>query len=309
MIIPARGAADTVGAAIESALAQEPVDEVVVAAADPATSQAAAAVGSPRVRIVDNPEGSTPFGLNLALEASEGEVVVRCDAHSRLPAGYVRRALEVLEATGAVNVGGRQVPRGVTVFERAVAAAMASPFGAGDARYRIGGEPGSVDTVYLGVFQRAALESVGGFDETLLRNQDYELNWRLRRAGGVVWFDPGLAVDYRPRDSVGKLWRQYFAYGRWKWVVVRRHPESLRWRQVAAPLLVTGLAASALVAPFVWRVAVGLPGVYLATTLATGVVDSFRRKDPAVLGSPVALWTMHIGWGLGFIVGTLSDRR
>jgi succinoglycan biosynthesis protein ExoA len=309
VIIPARGAAGSVAGAIESALAQGPVTEVIVAAADFATRRAAAAVDDPRVRIVDNHDGSTPIGLNLALAAGDGDVVVRCDAHSRLPDGYVDRALDVLERTGAVNVGGRQVPRGVTGFERAVAAAMTSRLGAGDARYRIGGEAGPVDTVYLGVFRRGALEAVGGFDETLERNQDYELNWRLRRADGVVWFDPAMTVDYRPRGSVGDLWRQYFGYGLWKWVVLRRHPESLRWRQLAAPALVAGLAASALISPMNWRAGAALPGVYLLATGGAGLVDAFRLRDVAAVREPVALWTMHLAWGLGFIAGLLSGKR
>ena len=309
VIIPARDATDSVPTAIESALSQPAVTEVIVAAADPATLQAASMVEDPRVRTIENPAGSTPVGLNLAIAASDGDIVVRCDAHSQLPAGYVEKAIEVLEATGAVNVGGRQVPAGTTAFERGVAAAMISRLGAGDARYRIGGTTGPIDTVYLGVFRRAALDAVGGFDETLERNQDYELNWRLRERGGVVWFDPALTVDYRPRGSVGALWRQYFGYGFWKRVVLRRHPGSLRWRQMAAPALVVGLAASTVLALIDWRAAVVLPGLYLVVTCTAGVADAIRLRDPAALWEPVALWTMHLGWGLGFITGLFSGRR
>ncbi len=309
VIIPARRAAGSIVGAIRSALDQPQVTEVVVAAADEPTQREAATVEDPRVRVVPNPAGSTPAALNLAVRASDGEVLVRCDAHSRLPAGYVARALEVLETSGAANVGGRQVPNGQTIFERAVAMAMSSPLGAGNARYRIGGEAGPVDTVYLGVFRRSDLEAVGAFDETLERNQDYELNWRLRRAGGLVWFDPELTVDYRPRGTVGDLWRQYFGYGMWKWVVLRRHPESLRWRQVAAPALVVGLVASAVLSVFDWRAATALPDAYLVATVGAGLVDAVRRRDPAGLLEPVALWSMHLGWGLGFLTGALSGRR
>lgn len=309
MIIPAREAAATIADAVTSALAQQAVDEVVVAAADPATRSAVERIDDPRVRVVGNPEGTTPAALNRALRHSTGDIVVRCDAHSVLPPGYVARAVELLESTGAANVGGRQVPRGTAPFERAVAMAMVSPVGAGDARYRLGGRPGPTDTVYLGVFRRSELEAVGGFDETLERNQDYELNWRLRQKGGVVWFDPELAVEYRPRSSPKALWRQYFDYGYWKRIVLRRHPGSLRWRQLAAPALVVGLGVSAALALFDWRKAAMLPAVYAATTAGAGVADLVRRRDPAALLEPAALWVMHLAWGSGFIAGLLSGRR
>lgn len=294
---------------MRSVLEQPEVVEVVVAAADAATREAAEAIGDDRVVLVDNPDGTTPAALNRALKKSAGSVIVRCDAHAVLPPGFVRRAVETLERTGAVNAGGRQVPRGELPFERAVAMAMVSPLGAGDARYRIGGQEGPVDTVYLGAFRREALVAVGGFDESLERNQDYELNWRLRQAGGVVWFDPELAVEYRPRNSPGRLWRQYFEYGYWKRLVLRRHPGSLRWRQLAPPALVVALATSAAVAPLSWRPAAVLPGVYLFSTAGAGLADLMRRRDGAALLEPLALWTMHLAWGTGFIAGQLSGRR
>lgn len=309
VIIPARQAASHVTAAVRSALAQAEVTEVVVAAADPETRWAVEALGEDRVIVVDNPEGTTPIGLNRALEKSRGEVIVRCDAHARLPAGFVARAVDSLQATGAANVGGRQVPVGEGFFERAVALAMVSPLGAGDARYRIGGKAGPVDTVYLGAFRRSALEEVDGFDETLERNQDYELNWRLRRRGHLVWFDPLLQVEYRPRGSVGDLWRQYFGYGYWKVAVLRRHPGSVRWRQLAPPGLVLGLSASLLAAPRAGRAALIVPGGYLAATAAAALTDAVRVRQPAAMVEPVALWTMHVAWGSGFIAGLLSGTR
>lgn len=309
VIIPARDAAAYVHEAVSSALRQNGVAEVVVAAADPETRATVEALGDDRIVVVDNPDGFTPAALNRAVQASKGEVIVRCDAQAVLPPGFVDRVVDTMQRTGAVNVGGRQVPRGRTFFERAVALAMVSPLGAGDARYRIGGEEGPVDTVYLGAFHRPALEQAGGFDETLRRNQDYELNWRLRRAGGRVWFDPQLGVEYRPRGSVRQLWRQYFEYGYWKLVVLRRHPGSLRWRQLASPALVAGLMASAAVAAIDWRPAMLVPGVYVSSTLGTALWDGLRSHDGAALLEPIALWTMHVGWGAGFMTALLSGRR
>lgn len=304
VIIPARDAADSLPRTLRSILDQDypgPV-EVVVAAADEPSARSARNVAS-GVKVVANPAGTTPAGLNAALAASSGSIVVRCDAHAVLPPGYVTRAVETLQRTGAANVGGRQVPRGQSWWERAVALAMTSPLGAGDARYRLGGDEGPTDTVYLGVFRREALEAVGGFDETLLRNQDYELNWRLRLRGETVWFDPALAVDYRPRGSLRRLARQYFDYGRWKRRVLRRHPASLRARQLAAPLLVFGLAASAGLAFTPARpLAVAVPALYGGFLAAGSTVVGIRRREPAAVALPLVLATMHLAWGIGFFL-------
>lgn len=310
VVVPAREAAGAVVEALASIRDQDypEIVDVTLAAYDEATRVAAAGVDGIDVTVLANPAGTTPAALNLAVGAGHGEVVVRCDAHAILPPGYVSRAVETLLTTGAANVGGRQVPTGLTWFERAVAAAMASPLGAGDARYRIGGEPGPVDTVYLGVFLRSALEAVGGFDETLERNQDYELNWRLRRAGHVVWFDPELAVEYRPRATLGALWSQYHQYGRWKREVVRRHPGSLRTRQLAAPALVAGLAVSTALAPR-RPIAAAVPAAYLAATIGTGVRSALRSGDWAELGMAPALWAMHLAWGSGFARGVSGRAR
>ena len=267
------------------------------------------------LRVVANPDGTTAAGLNRALSAAVHGVIARCDAGCVLPGGYLRCAVALLRATGAVNVGGRQRPVGVSVFERAAAAAMAHPLGAGNARYRIGGPAGPVDTVFLGVFRRTSIESVGGFDETLLRNQDYDLNWRLRRAGGTVWFDPRLSVDYRPRGSFAALARQYFDYGRWKRAMLRRHPRALRWRQAAPPLLVLSLAASAAAAGAAAALQAAWPALaqtllaaaWPAPTLWTTALCATALHRAGDLGTrtllaPV-LATMHVAWGTGFLLG------
>ena len=154
-----------------------------------------------RVHVVDNPTGRTPAGLNAAIKASTGDVVVRVDAHSELSPGYVRRAVELLEQTGADNVGGLMLAQGRTPFEKAVARAMGSRLGIGGARFHVGGEEGEAETVYLGVFRRTTLDRLGGFDEHFHRAQDWELNHRIRLAGGTIWFSPELWVTYRPRSS------------------------------------------------------------------------------------------------------------
>ena len=324
VIVPARDAEATLGAALDSVLAQDYAGGLEVVVADGSEGGATAALlrrRYPSVRRVPNPARSAPAGLNLALRAARHAVVARCDAHSVLPPGYLSRAVETLGRTGAVNVGGRQHPVGRTRFERAAALAMSCRLGSGAAAHRVGGAEGPADTVYLGVFRREALEAAGGFDEALARSQDSELNWRLREAGGTVWFDPELAVEYRPRGSLGALARQYFGSGRWKRAVVRRHPRSWRPRQMAPPLLVLGLAASAAAAgaaaPFalggnggagmVLHAAAAVPLAWAFVLLAgAAAVGIARRRADAVL-LPVVVATMHLAWGAGFLAGPPAD--
>jgi succinoglycan biosynthesis protein ExoA len=313
VVVPARDAAATLRVSVASALAQQwcrPLEVIVAAGpSSDATVDIATEIASEdaRVRVVENPSGATGAALNAAVRASNGDVIARLDAHAVLPPGYLARAVEVLEQTGAANVGGRQDPVGTTPFEQAVAAAMRSRLGTGGAAFRRSLTPGPVDTVYLGVFRRDALEAVGGFDAGLLRNQDYELNIRLREAGGVVWFDPALRVEYRPRGSVRSLARQYYDYGRWKREVVCRHPGSLKLRQAVPPLVlvanVVGLAASAK-----WRTALAVPSVYAAAVLIASIRTGRTLRPRARARVPLTFPVMHFAWGSGFLTGRQTSR-
>lgn len=309
VVVPARNCAEVLGdclGAIASQTYRGPMDVTVALAPDrDGTRQvlSEAALEIP-LQIVDNPAGTTPAGLNLAVAASKGAIVARVDAQSRLPPDYIDRAVRTLASTGAANVGGVQRPVGSGGLQGAIAAAMASPFGGGPAAFRRGRRAGPADTVYLGVFDRDALESVGGFDETLVRNQDYEFNWRLRRQGRLVWLDPGLVVDYVPRADYAGLARQYFSYGTWKRKMLMRHRRSLRVRQLAAPALVAGLAASAVDLARGRLRGAALPALYLAACAVASwrlgaSVDSWRGRLRA-MGSFVV---MHLCWGAGFLGG------
>lgn len=268
---------------------------------------AAALARDPRVTLVDNPSGLTPQGLNAAIGATRREVLVRVDGHTVLPAGYIEQGVRALVETGAANAGGRMVPVGDGPWQRAVAAAMSSRWGIGGVSFHVGGAAGPAETVFLGVFRRAALEAVGGYDEHFLRAQDWELNHRLRQAGYEVWFEPGMAVEYRPRASLGALARQFHASGRWRREVVRRHPGTLGARYLAPPLAVAAMALgpAAGIAGAAWGVgwlwlgflaplgyAAGVSAVSLAFTRSLGW--STAARVPAVLS------TMHVAWGLGF---------
>lgn len=257
----------------------------------------------PQIRIIPNPEQITPVGLNRAISAARGTILVRCDTHSVFPPDYVSRVVETLTRTGAATVGGQQKPVGKSWFERAVGMAMSSALGVGVARYRRGGRPGPTDTVYLGSFRSETLSHIGGYDPGLKKNQDYELNWRIRSGGESVWFDPELVVEYRPRSNLLSLWKQYFQYGRWKRVVLRRFPSSLKLRHLAAPFLVLGWGLSGLLAGFgYWSLALVTPLFYVGFLLGGSLFLALRRPDPAAILLPVVIPVMHFGWGLGFFI-------
>ena len=304
VIVPVRDAENSISAALNSVLAQDYAGPVEVIVADGSDGPATAEVVRrrfPAARLVANPKRTRPNGINAGLAVATGRFVVLCDCHTLLTPDYVRRATETLTRTGAGVVGGRQRPVASTLFERAVGMAITTPMGAGDARYRLGRSEGPVDNIYLGVFRRDTLEAAGGFDPALFKGADAELNWRLRRSGKTVWFDPGLTVFYRPRGSIRALARQYFDYGRWKPAVLRRHPAETRARHLAAPLIVAGLAGSALLAAAgAAGAAAVLPASYGAALLAGAVLTGVRRRDAAAVLLPVVLATMHVSWGTGF---------
>jgi glycosyltransferase involved in cell wall biosynthesis len=267
-------------------------------------------IADARVILVDNPSGRTPTGLNSAIAASHYSYVVRCDGHAEVPSDYIATAVETLERTGADNVGGIMAAEGVTLFEQAVARAMTSPLGVGGASFHVGGQEGPAPTVYLGAFRRSALERVNGYDETMIRAQDWEMNLRIRETGGVVWFTPRMRVTYRPRGSVRALAKQYFEYGRWRREVVRRHPDTLSARYLAAPLAVSGAGVGtvmglvgALGGPSWLALGWLAPTGYLALIVGGSVVAGRGLPFSAWVRLPAVLATMHFSWGWGFLRG------
>jgi succinoglycan biosynthesis protein ExoA len=271
--------------------------------------------GDSRVRCIDNPTGATGAGLNLGVTAASYDVIVRVDGHAMLPSDYVQVAVETLSRTGADNVGGVMAAEGVTDFQRAVARAMTSRLGVGQARFHVGGHEGPVDTVYLGVFRRSALERVGGYDETFLRAQDWELNHRIRNTGGTVWFTPDLHVSYRPRSTMRALARQYRNYGRWRRVVMKRHRGTVNLRYLAPPLAVLAVSAGTVagVAGTVagidfMRLGFLAPAGYAAGVLTGSVVAGRGLPVSSKVWLPVVFVTMHGSWGIGFLLSPRSLR-
>ena len=271
------------------------------------------AAADARVHVVENPTGRTPAGLNAAIGVTTGEVVVRVDGHAMIPGDYVATGLQALEESGADNVGGIMAAEGTTAWEQAVARAMTSVFGVGGAAFHVGGEAGPALTVYLGCFRRSALDRVGGYDESMERAQDWEMNLRIRQTGGTVWFTPRMRVTYRPRPSVRALARQYWDYGRWRREVARRHPETVSVRYLAAPVAVAAMALGSVlgiagaVTDVRWLLlGFAMPLGYAAANLLASVAFALR---PAPLGwaaairLPIAYATMHLAWGAGFLRG------
>ena len=305
--------------AVRHILAQDyPGDLELVIALGPSadrTDEIAAALvtADPRVRTVANPTGRTPSALNAAIGASTHEIVVRVDGHGLLTPGYIRTAVRLLAETGAENVGGVMHAEGQTVFERAVAVAMTSKLGVGNAKFHTGGQPGPAETVYLGVFRRAVLEKLGGYDEAFIRAQDWELNHRLRQAGGLIYFSPELRVTYRPRPNIRALAKQYYHYGRWRRVVMRTHAGTASARYLAPPAALLAVAAGTVLGLIAAATGIGwlalgwiIPAGYLAGTVAGSVREGRGQPGPVRARLPLVLATMHFSWGWGFLTSPRS---
>jgi succinoglycan biosynthesis protein ExoA len=283
------------------------------------------AAAHPRVTVAANPTGQIPAALNVAVRAARYGVIARIDGHAMLPPGYLKIAVETLAETGAADVGGVMAAEGVSRFQQAVAWGMTSKAGVGSAAFHTGGGAGPVYSVYLGVYHREAIEQAGGWDEGMLRAEDWDLNYRIRTAGGVIWFNPELRVTYRPRASVRTLAAQYFHYGRWRRVIVREHPETASFRYLAPPGaaalvavgLVTGLAgaiAAVTSAPpgLRWLMAgFVIPVTYVAGITASGLALAKGIPLGVRLRVPVVLGVMHMAWGSGFLSsqGKLHKKR
>lgn len=313
VIIPVRNEARCIASCLETLLRQDyPTDRMEVLIADGMSSDgtretlAAVQVRDRRVRVIDNSQGIVSTGLNAAIRAARGEVIVRMDAHTEYAPDYVRQCVAVLWETGADNVGGPWVARGAGYVSRAVAAAFQSRFAVGTGRGHNERYEGLVDTVYLGCWPRSVFDRVGLFDEDLVRNQDDEFNLRLTRAGGRVWQSPRIRSWYEPRASLAGLFRQYMQYGYWKVRVIRKHRLPASVRHLVPVLFVTALMGLAAAAPFfapaLWAL-LGLTGLYLLAVLAASVVTARWAGLGLAAILPAVFACYHLGYGVGFLRG------
>jgi succinoglycan biosynthesis protein ExoA len=267
-----------------------------------------------RITVVDNTRRHIPTGLNRALKETQGEIIIRLDAHSIPYPDYIERCVSDLEAGLGENVGGvwEIRPGAETWMARSIAHAAAHPLGVGDALYRHTGKSASVDTVPFGAFKRELLALIGMFDETLLTNEDYEFNARIRKSGGKVWLDHSIRSVYISRSSFWGLARQYFRYGYWKWRMLRRYPGTLRLRQALPPLFVLSLLVLGITGFFLPLFRVILAAeliIYIFTLLIVGIQTTLKYQNISFfLGVPLAISFMHISWGAGFLWSMISGR-
>ncbi len=265
------------------------------------------------VRVVENANRSIPAGLNRAIEAARGEILLRLDGHSRPYPDYVANCVSAHGAGRGANIGGvwEIRPGAETWIAKSIAAAAAHPLGVGDALYRHAKQAAEVDTVPFGSFRRALVEQVGLFDESLLTNEDYEFNARVRRSGGKIWLDPSIRSIYFARSTLPELMRQYWRYGFWKWCMLRRYPETLRWRQALPPLFVISLIGLAILSIFLPLARVLLAGelvLYFSIMILAGCYAAVRQKKVYLIpGLPLAIAAMHLSWGSGFLWSILSS--
>lgn len=259
------------------------------------------------VRIVDNPQRNIPSALNRAIEAARGEIIVRVDGHSKPYPDYVANCISAHQAERGDNVGGvwEIRPGTDTWIAGSIAVAAAHPLGVGDALYRHAKHAAEVDTVPFGSFRRTLIERVGLFDESLLTNEDYEFNARIRKAGGKIWLDPSIRSVYFARSTLLELIRQYWRYGYWKWRMLRRYPDTLRWRQALPPLFalsLIGLLVLAIFFPFAKFFLAAELILYFSIMILAGLRAALReQKAYLVLGLPLGVFAMHIAWGGGFL--------
>ena len=266
------------------------------------------------VRLVDNPLRNIPSGVNRGIEASRGEIIVRFDGHAKPYPDYVENCVTAHGAGRGENVGGiwEIRPGADTWIAKSIAVAAAHPLGVGDALYRHTKQAAEVDTVPFGSFRRALIEKIGLFDESLLTNEDYEFNARVRRSGGRIWLDPSIRSIYFARPTFMELIRQYWRYGFWKWRMLRRYPGTLRWRQALPPLFVSSMIVLILLSmfiPFARILFIAEFLIYFSIIVVAGSYSALQQhRAYLILGLPLAILAMHISWGSGFLWSLLTSN-
>jgi succinoglycan biosynthesis protein ExoA len=321
IVVPCRNEAKAIDAFLNSLLNQEMGNinwEVIIAdgMSDDGTRKILEQFAKEhrQIRVIDNPSRIVSTGLNACIRAAAGDIILRMDVHTEYKSDYVRRCVEVLRKTNAANVGGACVAVQTGYVGRAIAAAFHSPFAVGGARWHQPTYEGRVDTVHLGCWRREVLEQIGYFDETLVRNQDDELNFRLTRAGGTIWQSPDIVSWYHPRSSLRTLFRQYFQYGFWKVAVIRKHRLPASWRHLVpgafalANFVVLAAALLGMIfgrGPLSWfmEAGIGMDVAYAVAVLAAAAIVA--KKEGWILFPvlPLVFSSYHIAYGIGFLFG------
>ncbi len=319
IIIPCRNERHSIGPMLDSLEAQDIRVEWEAIVADGMSDDGTREVlrqhcqNNSRIRMIDNPSRIVSTGLNAAIRAARGEIIIRMDAHTKYAPDYVLQCVQALEQSGADNVGGPPRARASGFVQRAIAAAYHSPFSNGGARCHDANYEGFVDTVFYGCWRKTTLERIGGFDESMVRNQDDELNLRLTRAGGKIWQTPRIVCWYQPRASLMALCRQHFQYGFWKVEVIRKHRIPASWRHLVPAafllgnlFLLAGAAVSALaggkeIAADVIGVWLAGMALYSAGCVAASLQAAHKHGWILLPLLPLVFAIYHLSYGAGFL--------
>ncbi len=263
----------------------------------------------PHISLHDNPRKITPVAMNLGIRQATGEIIIILGAHSHVAPDFVSKNVEHLEVTGADCVGGPIETIGKNYQSKAISLAMSSPFGVGNSLFRVSKNSSYVDTVAFGAYRRAVFDKVGMFDETLIRNQDFELNHRLVASGGKIYLTPDVRSSYYARESIPKLFKQYYSYGCWKARVVKKYLSAFRFRYRIPPLFILALFVSG-AAGFFFHPAryifFGVLALYLAVLLSVSLVTALNSKLRYIFVLPLAFISLHFGFGIGFLNWTVK---
>ncbi len=312
VIMPVRNEQAFIWRSLGAVLNQDyPVERIEVILADGMSTDNTCAIArmmatSEWLQIIDNPGRSQAAGLNVAIRQARGAIIVRVDGHTIIAEDYVRQCVAALQRSGAANVGGPMEPVGTTPLGKAIAAAAKSPFAVPSA-FRTSRTEQYTDTVYMGAWPREALERLGGFNEHVGVNEDYELNYRLRKAGLKILLSPLIRSEYYGRETWSALARQYYRYGTSKALTARLHPASLRARHLIAPLCVVGFAGGLALLPFYAPVRLAWLAL-LSIYALVNVVFSMRAWEGG-WHLPLIFAIIHAAWGLGFVIGLLRREQ
>jgi succinoglycan biosynthesis protein ExoA len=264
----------------------------------------------PSLKVIHNEERTVSMGLNAAIRAASGEIIVRADVHTRYAPDYVSQCVIALNATGAANVGGPWQASARSWLQSAISAAFQSAFGSGGAHSRRPTYEGPVDSVYLGCWRKQTLIELGLFDTELVRNQDDELNLRITRAGGTIWQTPRIRSWYEPRSSLRQLFRQYAQYGYWKVRVIQKHRLPGAWRHVVPALAVALGSLLVLLVPFstvARRIALASISAYAVLAIIAAVQAALKHRSLRhVVVLPLVFFVLHFSYGAGFLKGMLD---
>jgi succinoglycan biosynthesis protein ExoA len=317
VIMPVRNEAAFIERSVGSVAAQDyPHECLEILIADGMSEDATREIISslrrryPNVNVIDNPGKIVAAGLNAALRQAKGEIIVRVDGHCEVAPDYVRQCVRHLLHDDVQAVGGPVETIGESRTARVIATAMSSRFGVGGSAFRIANSGTQfTDTVAFPAYRRSVIDRGGPFDEELVRNQDDEYNYRLRKLGVKILLASDIRSQYYSRATLAKLGSQYFQYGYWKVRVMQKHPRQMQLRQFVPPLFVVALLAGLLMMPIfpAARYFTGLiVGLYAVAVITASILSARRSNWQLLPLLPIAYTTLHLAYGSGFLFGLMK---